>query len=122
MTSVNRNFELLSEMSEKGIEAARQLGEINLRAMEQLVGRQMDAVSLAMDTGLQQAKMASEATAYSDLLTGQVELAKGLSERLMQEGRNNVKLATDTREEYRAWFAKGMNLMREKVGETQNVA
>jgi phasin family protein len=120
MTSAKESFELFNEMSSKGYEAARQLGEINLRTMEQLVGRQMDAVALIMESGLQQVKMVSEAKGYNELVKGQVELAKGLGERVLEESRNNMKLASDTRDEYRAWLETGMDAMREKMGEARH--
>jgi phasin family protein len=120
MTSAKESFELFNEMSSKGYEAARQLGEINLRTMEQLVGRQMDAVALIMESGLQQVKMVSEAKGYNELVKGQVDLAKGLGERVLEESRNNMKLASDTRDEYRAWLETGMDAMREKMGEARH--
>ena len=122
MTSAKESFELFTEMSGKGYEAARQLGEINVRAMEKLVGRQMDAVALTMELGLQQVKLVAEAKEYGELVKGEVELAKGLGERVVEENRSNVQSASDTRDEYRAWFEKGMVAIREKMRETQTAA
>ena len=122
MTSAKKNFALFTEMSGKGYEAARELGEINLRTMEKLVGRQMDTVALLMESGLRQVEMVAEAKGYNELLNGQIEEAKGLGGRVMKESRTNMKLAGDTRDEYRVWLEKGMDATREKMSEAQHTA
>ena len=120
MTSVKKNVELFAEMSSKGYEAARELGEINLRTMEKLVGRQMDAFALFMESGLRQVEMVAGAKGYNELVNGQVAEAKGLGERVVQESRTNIKLAGDTRDEYSVWLEKGMDTVREKMNAAQN--
>jgi hypothetical protein len=120
MTSAKKNFALFTEMSGKGYEAARELGEINLRTMEKLVGRQMDTVALLMESGLRQVEMVAGAKGYNELLNGQIEEVKGLGARVMKESRTNMKLAGDTRDEYRVWIEKGMDTTREKMSEAQH--
>ena len=122
MNTAKENFELFSEISGKGYEAARQLGEINMRLMEKLMGRQMEAASLLMETGMQQAKMVSEAKGYNELVKGQIEMAQELGQRMMEEGRTNMQLANDSRDEYRAWFEQGMETVREETAKVQQAA
>jgi phasin family protein len=115
MTTAKESIEMMNELSSKGYEAAQSLGEINLRTMERLLARQMDAFNIWMDSGLRQVKMVTEAKGPSDLVKGQIELVRELSERVLAEGRENVKLATDTRNEYRTWFEQGMQMVNEKM-------
>jgi len=122
MNTAKENLEMFSEMSGKGYEAARQLGEINLSVMEKMMGRQMEALSLFMETGLQQAKMVSEAKGYGELVKGQIEMAKDLGMRVMEESRTNLQLANDSRDEYRAWFEQGMKTVREETAKAQQAA
>jgi phasin family protein len=122
MTSAKESFESFSEMSGKGYEAARQLGEINLRAVERLLGRQMDAVSLFMETGLRQTKLVSEAKGYSELVKGQIELAQDMGKRMLEEGRTNMQMASDTRDAYREWFEQGMETMRRETVKARQAA
>jgi phasin family protein len=107
---------MMNELGSKGYEAAQTLGEINLRTMERLLARQMDAISLLMDSNLRQVKMITEAKGPNELLKGQADLLRELSERILAEGRENMKLASDTRNEYRAWFEQGVQVVNEKVG------
>ncbi len=119
MKTTNESIEMFNEMSNKGMEAMQQLGEINLRAMEKLVCRQMDVMSMVMEGSLRQVSLAGEAKGYSDIFKGNVELAKELTERLVNESRENVKLASDTRDEYRTWFEKGVSTLSENVSKAQ---
>ena len=122
MNTAKENFEMFSEMSGKGYEAARQLGEINLRVMETMLGRQMEAISLFMETGLQQAKMVSEAKGYNELVKGQIAMAQDLGKRVLEESRTNMQLASDSRDEYRAWFEQGMETVREETAKVRQAA
>jgi phasin family protein len=115
MTTAKESIEMMNELNTKGYEAVQSLGEINLRVMERLLARQMDAFSMAMDSGLRQMKMVSEAKGPSDLVKGQLDLVRELSERMMTESRENVRIATDARNEYRAWFEQGMQAINEKM-------
>jgi hypothetical protein len=76
MNSTKDNLAAFNDMGNRGYESLRELGEINLRNWEKLLGRQMDILSFAMESGVQQMKVASEATGYNDLLKGQVEFVK----------------------------------------------
>jgi hypothetical protein len=77
----------------------------------------MASVSLMMETGLRQAKAASEVKGYNELAKIQVEFAKELGQRMVEETRQNLKLAGDARDEYRVWFEKGMVDVKEKMAQ-----
>jgi len=100
---------LINEMSTKGVERLSSLGELNLRIWERLVGRQMDAMSFAMEQGIRQVKLATESKGYNEYMKGQVELAKETSERAMEEAKANLKVAGEVQEEYRTWMQQGMS-------------
>lgn len=115
-------FDMMNEMGSKGFDSLRELGEINLRNWERMVARQMEAMSLMMETGMRQARAASDVKGYNDLVKSQVEFAKELGQHLVEETRHNLKLAGDARDEYRAWFEKGIVSAREQAGEAASKA
>jgi phasin family protein len=100
---------LISEMTANSVERLNALGELNLRTWEKLVGRQMDAMSFAMEQGMRQARLATESKGYSEYVKGQVELAKESGERAMAEARANLKTAGELQADYRAWMQQGMS-------------
>ena len=122
MTTTQANLDMINELGTKGYESMRELGEINLRNWERMVARQMDAVSMMMESGLRQAKVASEAKGYNELAKTQVDFAKELGQRMVDETRQNLKLAGDARDEYRAWFEKGMASAKDRMGQTAKTA
>lgn len=122
MTTTKESVEILNDLSSKGYEAAKSLGEINLRIMERALARQMDAVNVLMDGGLRNIKMFTEAKGPADLVRSQVDLFRELSDRVLTESRETMKLATDSREEYRTWFEQGLQAVNEKMSKLRPAA
>ncbi len=122
MNTAKENLEAFNELSSKGYEAARELGELNLRTMESLVSRQMDLMNMFMENALRQISMASEAKGYNDLVKNQIELTKEVAERVMGESREAVKFANDTRDQYRAWFENGVELVSDNMNKVRQAA
>jgi phasin family protein len=108
MTTVNDTMSTVNEMTNKGFERMTSLSELNLRVFERLAARQMDAVNLFMEHGIRVMKLATESKGYNELVKGQVEAAKELSERLMSESKTNISLAGEVRDDYRHWFEKNL--------------
>jgi len=107
--TANDTVGLMNEMTAKSLERLNALGELNLRTWEKLVGRQMEAMSFAMEQGIRQARLATESKGYSEYVKGQVELAKEAGERAMAEARANLKAAGELQADYRAWLQQGMS-------------
>lgn len=122
MNNAKESLEMMDDLGTKGYEAARELGELNLRTMETLMGRQMDTISMMMEAGMRQFSSIAEAKGYNDVLKSQTIFAKEMSERVLEVSRENVKLATDTRDEYRAFFEKGVETVAEKMSSMKAVA
>jgi phasin family protein len=122
MNSAREGIEMMNDLGNKGYVAAQSLGEIHLRAIERLVGRQLDAIGLLLESGLRQAKMIAEVKGPADLMKGQIELAREVGERMLAEGRENMRLIGDTREEYRHWLEQGAQTVGEGLGQRRPAA
>lgn len=109
------NLNVMNEMGDKGLERITSLGELNMRTLEKMTSRQMDIMNLMMEQGMRQMKLATESKGYNEFMQGQMELAKEMSERMMEESKANVKIAGDVRDEYRAFFQKGMSEMSDEI-------
>ena len=109
-----------NDLTNKGMERANALGELNLKLAETVVARQMDALNLFMEQGVRMMTLATEAKSYGDYYKGQVEMAKELTERMMQESKTNMKLAGDVREDYRGWFDAALADVRESKDVVRN--
>lgn len=96
----------VNELTHKGIERMTTLSELNLRIFERLAARQMDAVNLCVEHGVRVMKLVTESKGYNELVKGQVEATKDLSERVMAESKTNMTLAGQVRDDYRTWIEK----------------
>ncbi|MGB5736784.1 MAG: phasin family protein [Thiohalocapsa sp.] len=109
-----------TELSNKSVERMNSLGELNLKVVETVTTRQMDVMNLFMEQSLRMMSLASEAKGYSDLYKGQVEMAKTVSERMMEESKAGMKLASEIRDDYRGWFDAAMADVKDSSNVVRN--
>ena len=93
-----------TDITNKSVERLNSLGELNLKLAEAVTARQMDVLNLFMEQGVRMMTLVSEAKGYGELYKGQVEMAKTISERMVEESKANMKLASEIRDDYRGWF------------------
>jgi hypothetical protein len=113
--TVKENINVLNEMNNKGLDRLNALGELNMRTWETLASRQLDAMNLFMEQGIRQMKLATESKGYSDFVKGEMELAKEMSTRMMEETKANMQLAGKVRDDYRSWFQDGLSQFSTEV-------
>ena len=113
--SVKDNVDAISELGNKNAERLNALSALNMRTWEKLAARQMDAMNLLMEQGMRQMKLASESKGYNELVKGEVELAKEVSSRMMEEAKANMQLAGEVRDLYRSWFEQGVSELSAEV-------
>ncbi len=113
--TVKDSLTAMNEMTSKGADRLRSLGDLNLKIWEKLAARQLEALNLMMEQSVRQMKIASEAKGYNEFVKAQVEMAKEASERMMEEVRTNMSLANEVRDEYRAWAQAGMSEMTAEI-------
>jgi hypothetical protein len=116
--TIKENLNAINDMGTKGYDRLNALAELNLRTWETLASRQMDAMNLVMEQGLRQMKLATESKGYNDYLKGEMELAKEMSTRMMEETKANMKLAGEVRDDYRNWFQQGVSELTAEMRKT----
>ncbi|MBK1719040.1 phasin family protein [Thiocystis violacea] len=99
----------VNEWTEKSVERATSLGELNVRIFEKMAARQMEAMTLYMDHAMRVMKLATESKGYNEFFTGQVDATKELSERVLAESKTTMQLAGEARDDYRVWFEKNLS-------------
>jgi phasin family protein len=104
----NDTVKIVTDLTNKNLERINALGELNLRAWERMTTRQMDLMGFVMDQTVRSMKLASESKSYTDLIKAQMEMAKDVGERMMEESKTGLKVAAEVRDEYRDWYKQGM--------------
>lgn len=98
----------INELSNNALEAARALGEINSKLVENTIKQQLKAADLFVDGSMRQAKLAQEVKEVKDFVAGQTALIEEYAGRYAELAKDNVALAQEAGVEYKAWIEKGI--------------
>lgn len=113
--SAKENLGAVKELGNKGMENLNELAELNMKVLEKITSRQMEALNFIMAQSKRQMQLATEAKGYSEFMKGQVELAKETSERMLEETKANMQIANEVRDDYRSFVQKGMGELSAEV-------
>ncbi|RKZ52415.1 MAG: phasin family protein [Candidatus Parabeggiatoa sp. nov. 3] len=103
-----------TEMNQAAMEAIKELGEINTKAMTRLTQRQMDMVNLYMEEGTKQIETLSQAKGAPDIVAAQSRWFTELNGKVMENARQTVEDLVDVKADFTSWAEKGME--KAKVG------
>ena len=97
-----------NDFSNKTLEAAKSLGEINSKLMDKTLKQNMKAADLFVESSLQQAKLMQETKEVKDYIANQTALFEEYSGKFVELAKSNVSLAQEASLEYKAWLEKGL--------------
>jgi len=97
-------FEQWSKIARTGLDAIKELGELNTRLFEQASAQQLELTQASIDAGVKGAQLASESRNYKEFVSGQTSLATEYGERVLKTVRKGNETAAGLRDEYGAWF------------------
>ncbi len=112
---MNQMLDMMNEMSRNAFEAARQLGEINLRTLDRLAEQQVELFSQNLERGVTTAKRLTDAKGYKDVLSLQADVAQDLAETTTQETRKTMAVLTEARDSVSELFQKELKDAVEKT-------
>ena len=113
---INDTMKSLNDLTNNSVERMTALGELNMKMAERVATRQMDLFGLWMEQGSKMMRAATEARGYADLYKAQVDMTKDASEQMMAESKANLQIATEARDEYRAWYESTLSEIRQGSG------
>ena len=97
-----------NDFSNKTLEAAKSLGEINSKLMDKTLKQNMKAADLFVESSLRQAKLMQETKEIKDYVANQTALFEEYSGKFVELAKSNVSLAQEAGLEYQAWLEKGL--------------
>ena len=112
---MNQMFELMNEMGRNAFEAARQLGEINLRTMDRLAEQQLELFSQNLERGVTTTKRLADAKGYKDVLSVQADVAQDLAETATEQTRKTMAVLTEARNSVNELLQKELKEAAEKT-------
>jgi hypothetical protein len=97
-------FEQWSKIARTGLDAIKELGELNTRLFEHASTQQLELTQASIEASVKGAQLASESRSYKEFVSGQAALATEYGERVLKTVRKGNEAAADLRDEYNAWF------------------
>jgi phasin family protein len=119
---LNETFELLTKSTDEGYANLRKLAEINMNTWEQLVAKQMAVMNLCYENTSKQAELLKEAKRADELVGQQTELARDLSEKLVESNKEVVEILNKTRDEYQGLAESSVEQAKTRLSEAAEVA
>lgn len=116
------NLDVMKQIGVAGFEAARSLGELNLRTWEKLVEKQTETFGLFVDAGIELVKVTSEQKDIKELVNAEMDVAKQFGEHLVVKGRETLQVTNDARDDYRTWAEQGVDSFTQQVNSVVKAA
>jgi len=113
--NTKKGLEAVNEMGTKAIDNLNKLAELNMKVVEKITSRQMEAMNFMLEQSKRQMELATQAKGFDEFIKAQAELAKQTSERLLEESKANMQMVSEVREDYRAFVQQGMTDLSEEV-------
>jgi Phasin protein len=97
-------FEQWSKLTRTGLDAIKELGELNTRLFERASQQQLELAQVSIDAGVKGIQLAGESRSYREFVGGQTALATEYGERVLKTVRKSNEAAAELRDEYSAWI------------------
>jgi phasin family protein len=118
--NTKKGLEAVNEVGSKAIDNLNKLAELNMKVVEKITSRQMEAMNFMLEQSKRQMELATQVKGFDEFIKGQAELAKQTSERLLEESKANMQIVSEVREDYRSFVQQGMNELSEDVRRVTN--
>ena len=91
-------FNSFNEFGQTAFEAARRMGEVNLRAGEKLLEQQFAMTGALLETGARNLELMSQAKTPQEVLTGQAKLVQAYGEQWLNRCRGTAEILAEARD------------------------
>lgn len=96
-------------------DSVKRLESLNLKLTENLMKKQAELISFAMDTGNRTVALYSEGKALPEILTEQAKLANDYGTRVFSLLQETGSVIADSQTEYRNWLEEGCKEFTQQV-------
>jgi hypothetical protein len=110
-------IEMFTKNSEAAMEAAKKLGDLNLRTMDRLLAQQTELANIYMDITAKSLELFGKAKGVQELVNGQAELTRECGERCMTIMRKGLTLVNESGAEYGVLVSEGVKSAQEQISD-----
>lgn len=98
----------IETFNKAAIESAKRLGDINMRTLEKLAQRNIEAAADYLEGGVRQLKLMGESKDIQAAVKEQTELAKELNEKFVEHAKKTAAVFNEVKGELTDWAEDGM--------------
>ena len=116
--AINEN---LSKLGKSSYDSAKELYEINTNIAEQLIEQQLAIFNLGVEYTTRQLALTGQAKGYKEVVSGQTEITSDTISKAQGIARNSADIISESRDEVKAWFEKGVKEAEKNMQEVAKV-
>ena len=109
-------FKNIETFNKAAIESARRLGDINVRALEKLAQRHIEATADYLDGGMKQLKLMGEVKDIQAAVKEQTRLNTELNEKFVEHAKKAAEVFGEVKDELTDWAQDGMKAVGAPIG------
>ena len=114
-----KNMEMLNKAA---IESAKRLGDINVRTLEKLAQRHIEAAADYLEGGVRQLKLIGESKDVQAAVQEQSRLTAELNEKFVEHAKKTAEVLTEVKGELTDWAEDGMKAAGAPLNEKKKSA
>lgn len=118
----NDLFEMVNQFNENMMASAKRLGDINMRAFEQMATKQTEIMNNCLESSAKQYEVLTTAKDYKQAMQAQSELLKGCNDKFMANMRDTAEMMTSVREELTGLVEETVKFTSESVEKAGEMA
>lgn len=115
-------FNSINELGQTAYEAARRMGELNLRASEKLLEQQFALTGTLLETGSKSLELMSQAKTPQEVLNGQAKLVQDYGQQWLKSCHGTIEILTEARDAAGELVEENVNVVSEKVKQAASKA
>jgi len=106
----------IETLNKATIDAAKRLGDINMRSFEKLTQRNIEAVADYLDGSVQQMKLMGESKDIQAAVKEQTRLSAELNEKFVEHAKKTAEVLNEVKGEFTEWAQDGMKAAGAPLG------
>ena len=112
----NDFYKNIETLNKAAIESARRLGDINVRTLEKLAQRQIEATADYLEGGMKQLKLMGESKDIQAAVKEQARLNAELNDKFVEHARKAAEVMGEAKDELTDWAQDGMKAVGSPLG------
>lgn len=118
----NEFLDMVNQFNDNMLASAKRLGEINMRAFEQMTTKQADMMNACLESSAKQYEVMTTAKDYKEAMKAQSELLKGCNEKFLANMRETTEMMNSVRDELTSLMEESVKITSDSIEQAGKAA